>query len=78
MVRAATSVGANYTEANNAVSRQDFKNKIYISKKEASETRYWLRLLEASNPEIDISKIIDECTQIILILQKSVSTLRNG
>ena len=79
LIRSATSVGANYAEANNAVSKQDFKNKLYISKKEASETRYWLRLLktvDASGQNID--GLIDECTQLVLILQKSVSTLLNG
>ena len=37
IIRSGTSVGANYCEANNAVSRKDFRNKIYISKKELQE-----------------------------------------
>jgi four helix bundle protein len=78
LVRASSSVGANYTEANNAVSRLDFRNKIYTAKKEASESRYWLRLLTKSNPEIIADELIDECTQLLLILQKSVTTLKNG
>ena len=45
LIRSGTSIGANYTEANGASSRKDFKNKIYICKKEAMETKYWLRLL---------------------------------
>ena len=48
LLRSATSVGANYAEANNAASRNDFRNKIFISKKEASETKYWLKILESS------------------------------
>ncbi|PIR99195.1 four helix bundle protein [Candidatus Collierbacteria bacterium CG10_big_fil_rev_8_21_14_0_10_44_9] len=48
LVRSSTSIGANYAEANNASSRIDFRNKIYISKKEANETKYWLKLLESS------------------------------
>lgn len=44
-----TSVGANYREANRAVSRNDFINKIGIVEKEAAEARYWLELFEASN-----------------------------
>lgn len=46
LLRSGTSVGANYREANRAVSRSDFINKIGIVEKEASETRYWLELLE--------------------------------
>lgn len=45
LIRSATSIGANYTEANNASSPTDFKNKIYIAKKEAAETKYWLGLI---------------------------------
>jgi len=42
LIRSATSIGANYNEANGASSRKDFKNKIFICKKEAKETKYWL------------------------------------
>ena len=51
IVRAGTSVGANYYEANQASSKKDFVNKIYICKKEANETKYWLRLLATSNSD---------------------------
>lgn len=78
LVRASSSVGANYTEANNAISRLDFRNKIYTAKKEAAESRYWLRLLDKSNADLEVSRLIDECTELLLILQKSVTTLQNG
>lgn len=42
LIRSATSIGANYKEANSASSKKDFRNKIYIAKKEAEETMYWL------------------------------------
>src|SRR2546423_8598493 len=45
LLRAATSIGANYREANRAVSRADFSNKIGTVQKEAAETQYWLELL---------------------------------
>lgn len=45
LVRSSTSVGANYCEADCAESRKDFEHKIGICKKEAKESRYWLRLL---------------------------------
>jgi len=44
-LRSATSIGANYREANRGVSRADFANKIGTVQKEASETQYWLELL---------------------------------
>lgn len=45
LVHSATSIGANYMEANQASSRRDFYNKIRISQKEANETKHWLRML---------------------------------
>ncbi len=44
MLRSATSIGANYREANRAASRADFVSKVNIAEKEASETVYWLEL----------------------------------
>ena len=44
-LRSATSIGANYREANRGVSRADFANKIGTAQKEASETQYWIELL---------------------------------
>ena len=51
LVRAATSIGANYCEADDAESRKDFRHKIGLCKKEARETRYWLRLLMTAAPD---------------------------
>ena len=51
-VRAATSIGANYREADCAESRKDFAHKIGICKKEANETKYWLELLANDLPSI--------------------------
>jgi len=45
LIKSGTSMGANYMEANGASSRQDFRNKIYICKKESKETMHWLRML---------------------------------
>jgi len=53
LMKAATSMGANYEEAQGASSRADFSNKIAISHKESKETNYWLRVLKSS--EIDNS-----------------------
>src|SRR5436853_4178951 len=45
LLRSATSIGANYREANRGVSRADFTNKIGTVQKEAAETQYWIELL---------------------------------
>jgi len=45
LVRSGTSVGANYCEADDAVSKKEFKHKIGTCKKEARETKYWLRMV---------------------------------
>jgi four helix bundle protein len=51
LVRSGTTIGANYSEADDAESRQDFKNKLGICKKEARETKHWLRMIAISLPE---------------------------
>jgi len=78
LVRSSSSIGANYIEANNAASKSDFRNKIFIAKKEAAETRYWLRILSTTNPSIETSALLDECSQFLFILQKIISTLKNS
>ncbi len=52
LIRAGTSIGANYSEADEANSKKDFINKIAISKKETKETRYWLRIIAYSIPQL--------------------------
>jgi len=79
LVRAGTSVGANYCEANGASSRKDFKNKIYICKKEIQETKYWLRIMVKYNAVYrdDSAKLWQEAQELTLIFGKIISTLRN-
>ena len=50
LIRSATSVGANYCEADDAHSRKDFFHKISICKKESRETKYWLRMIAKTFP----------------------------
>ncbi len=50
LVKSATSVGANYCEADDAESRKDFKHKIGICKKEAREAKHFLRMIARANP----------------------------
>ena len=61
LIRSGTSIGANYFEANGASSKKDFKNKVFICKKEAKETQYWLRLLAQS---IDDEKLKQDCRRL--------------
>ena len=49
LVKASGSVGANYREANEALSKKDFKMRIKICRKEAKESAYWLRLIDETN-----------------------------
>ncbi len=69
LVRSAGSVGANYIEANEALSKKDFLVRIKISRKEAKETRYWLRLLEVT--ALDVVKqrdaLVEEVTELMKI-----------
>src|SRR5262247_4185324 len=48
---ASGSVGANYIEANEALSRKDFRMRIRTSRKESKESRYWLRLVDTQNSD---------------------------
>ena len=52
LVAAGTSIGSNYCEADDAESGRDFKHKIGICKKEARETKYWLRIIATAVPEL--------------------------
>jgi four helix bundle protein len=52
IVRSGTSVGANYCEADDAVSKKDFKHKIGTCRKEARETKLWLRMVVTAEPEL--------------------------
>lgn len=79
LVRSATSIGANYMEANGASSRMDFRNKIFICKKEAQETKHWLRMLSVCTPEEkeNLRKIWQEAQELTLIFQKITNSLKN-
>jgi four helix bundle protein len=69
LVRAGTSIGANYCEADDAVSKKDFKNKIGTCRKEARETKLWLRMIAAAEPELKVEarKLWQEAKELHLI-----------
>ena len=80
LIRSASSVGANYCEAIGASSRKDFRNKIYICKKEVQETKYWLRMMARMHPESKdrLRKFWVEAQDLTLIFTKIVSTINKN
>ncbi len=76
-IRSGTSIGANYMEANGASSKKDFRNKIFICKKEAQESKHWLRMMAKALPEktMETKKLWKECQELTMIFQKITSSL---
>jgi four helix bundle protein len=77
LTRAAGSVGANYIEANESLGKKDFLMHIRISRKEAKESAYWLKLaVPKSEAEAEQQSLIQEATELMkifgAILQKSL------
>jgi len=71
LIRSSGSIGANYREANEALSKKDFLMRMKISRKEAKESIYWLRLINDSN-DLDNSEkamsLLQEATELKKIL----------
>jgi len=78
LLRAGTSVGANYEEACGAASRTDFIYKLTIVYKEIRESIYWLELIRHSGllEENEIEDVLNEAKQIRAIIGKSVKTAK--
>jgi four helix bundle protein len=78
LLKSATSVGANYREANRAVSRRDFAHKITLVEKEASETQYWLEIcLEAKIGDIEaVNGLLAESTELVAIFTSIGRSMR--
>jgi four helix bundle protein len=78
LVRASGSVGANYIEANESLSKKDFIMRIKVCRKEAKESRFWLKLIDINNDaelEKERAFLIAESTELMnifgAIFQKS-------
>ncbi len=78
LIRASGSVGANYIEANEALSKKDFVMRIKICRKESKESRYWLQLLDTrddADVDVERGRLVQESTELMKIfgsiLQKS-------
>lgn len=73
LVRSSGSIGANYIEANESLSKKDFYLRIKISRKEAKETRYWLKLIDVGEMESQRQELVGECEQLMRIFGSIVS-----
>ncbi len=66
LIRSSGSIGANYIEANEALSKKDFLMRIKIARKEAKETAYWLQLIDTEKEEPEI--LFKEARELMMIL----------
>ncbi|MDZ4845487.1 MAG: four helix bundle protein [Chitinophagales bacterium] len=76
LVRSSGSVGANYIEANEALSKKDFLFRVKISRKEVKETRYWLMLISTKNEdnlENTRTQLIRESGELLKIFSSIIS-----
>lgn len=74
LIRASGSVGSNYREANDSITKKDFYYRINISRKEAKESKYWLELLMHANQKFSdkINPLLDESLQLARIFASIV------
>jgi len=75
VLRSGSSIGANYIEANESLSKKDFKHRVKISRKEAKETTYWLNLIVESNNNFEnrIKPLLQESIEIRKILSSIIN-----
>lgn len=80
LVKAGTSIGANYCEADDAESKRDFNHKIGICKKEARETKYWLRMIVVAVPALkeEARKLWTEAKELNLIFNAIIRSSKKN
>ncbi len=80
ILRSGTSIGANIAESKQGQSDPDFINKLAIALKEASETEYWLELLEATNyiTAAQADSLISDCNELKAMLIASIKTKKKS
>ena len=78
VIRSSGSIGANYIEANEALSKKDFAMRAKLCRKEAKESRYWLRLIEVKeeNTEKRRELLIGEATELMKIFGSIVEKVK--
>jgi len=74
LIEAGTSIGANYMEGDGAESKKDFRHKIAICKKEAKETKHWVRMIRKANPQkaVECHKLWQEAHELTLIFSSII------
>jgi four helix bundle protein len=80
LIRSSGSVGANYIEAREALSRKDFSMRVKICRKEIKESVYWLRLTEVKDNGIEKKRqtLINESTELLKIFASIVEKVKEG
>ena len=80
ILRSSSSIGANYNEALESESKDDFVHKLSICKKEARETLYWLDLLLTTKPNQlkQIEVLIQETTELVRIFAATIATTKRN
>ena len=70
LIRSSSSIGANYIEANESLSKKDFRMRAMISRKEAKETRFWLQLIQSDSLDLEKESqlLLNEATELMKIL----------
>ena len=78
LLRSGTSIGANVAEAEQAQSKPDFVSKMSIALKETSETKYWIKLLQATDYLLhdEASSILNDCVELEKILVKIIKNTK--
>ena len=78
IIRSSGSVGANYIEANEALSKKDFAMRVKICRKEAKESRYWLKLLEVRGEDTEKGRqsLVNEATELMKIFGSIVEKVK--
>ena len=78
LIRSSGSVGANYIEAREALSKKDFAMRVKICRKEVKESAYWLRLLEIRDDSIEQKRqsLINESTELLRIFTSIVEKVK--
>ena len=80
LMRCGTSIGANLAEAEYAISKGDFKAKMYIALKETAETMYWLELLHNTDflSDVQYASIYSDADELRRILSAATKTIRES
>jgi len=80
LLRSGTSIGANISESQSAISKKDFVNKLHIALKESRETEYWLKLLNEADiiDSKEYLSLYSDCEELSKLLTSILKTTKNN